>query len=335
MAFMDELTDAERGEMQRSSINITKHRDRSLYMCLLQHLLLHISGRLLGFSEKDHYPPGSPQLDPHKKAKKRCHIHERQVEGMWLYDVVAKGRDPEKKYNKRMYYFAGGGWHSPASADHWAFVAELAVKIPDLAISLVSYPLAPNSPAPKAYPMLRIMYDALLKEAEKSGEGIIMAGDSAGGNIAISLTLDALARNPSSHAPIALLVISPSTDLSRLNPEIKKVATHDPLLKKSFINQTAAQWRGEWDAKDPRVSPLFGDVSLFAQRGVKIHGVVGGYDMLGPDAVLFRDKLAKAGVEGEWLDWDKQIHVFPLTWPYHLREGEQSKDWIIDVLTKT
>nr|POE87333.1 esterase [Quercus suber] len=333
MAFMEEPTDAGREKMRQSSINVTKYHDRSLYMFLLQHLLSHISGKLLSISEKDEYPPGSPQLDPHKKAKKRCDIHGRQVEGVWLYDVVPKGSNPEKKYSKRMYYFAGGGWHSPASSDHWALIAELAVKVPDLAVCLVSYPLAPNSPAPKAFPVLQTLYDALLKESERSGEGIIMAGDSAGGNIILSLAIDALHQDPTSPVPTALLAISPSTDLSRSNPEIAKVAAHDPLLKKAFIEKTAAQWRGEWDAKDPRISPVYADVSMLAQRGVKVHGVIGGYDMLGPDVVRFREKLREAGVKGEWLDWDKQIHVFPLMWAYHLREGVQSKDWIVDVLT--
>lgn len=319
----------------RQSIHVTRRTDHSLYMVLIQLLLRRISGKLLSFSPKDEYPAGSPQLDPHKKAKKHCDIHERQVEGIWVYDLVLKGRSAEKGYQKHMYYWAGGGWHSPASSDHWALIAELARAVPDMAVSLVSYPLAPNSPAPLAFPEMQKLYDTLLRDAQLSSKRVIFAGDSAGGNIVLALTIDALARDPDATVPTALLAISPSTDLTRSNPDIEVVAKHDPLLKVSFINDTATQWRGQWDAKDPRVSPLYADLTALARSGVKVHGVVGGYDILGPDAVLFREKCNDAGVQGEWLDWDKQIHVFPLMWAYRIPEGVQAKDWIVNLLART
>ena len=62
--------------------------------------------------------------------------------------------------------------------------------------------------------------------------------------------------------------------------------------------------------------------------------MTGGYDILTPDGLLFRDRLVEAGVGGSWLHWEKQMHVFPLAWRYGLRESREAKDWCVDVLRK-
>ncbi|KAK3115447.1 hypothetical protein LTR53_005199 [Teratosphaeriaceae sp. CCFEE 6253] len=131
----------------------------------------------------------------------------------------------------------------------------MANRLQDTIVTVVSYPLAPHSPAPVAIPQL----------------------------------------------------------MTWSKPDIRTVAKHDPILRIPFINGTAKKWRGEWDATDLRISPLYADFTPLARQGIKVHGVVGGYNILGPDANLFREKCNAAGVHGEWLEWDKQMHVFPLT----------------------
>ncbi len=103
----------------------------------------------------------------------------------------------------------------------------------------------------------------------------------------------------------------------------------------AFVTKSAHKWCGEWTPSDARVSPLFAEVSSLARKGVQVHGVFGRYDILSPDAVLFRDKCEQAGVRGEWLDWEKQMHVFPLAYPYMLPESVAAKKWVMDVLRRT
>ena len=323
-------------ERQRPSIKVTKRTDRSLYMLVLQHLIKPVNARLV--RPKKEMPAGSQQLDPHKKAQKRCHITERETEGMYVYDMVGKDQTTtsvEKRRRRRIFYFAGGGWQMPPSSEHWVLCAEMACKLPDTTVSIVSYPLAPNSPAPIAIPLLKKWYHTVLREAEQADETVVFAGDSAGGNIALCLPLAALPEDESARCPSAIMAISPSTDLRRHNPDIKVIEKHDPILRIPFINGTAKKWRADWDPTDPRISPLYADVSPLARRGVKVHGVVGRYDILGPDATLFREKCNQAWIAGEWLDWEKQMHCFPLTWAFKLPEGVQAKDWILDVLRRT
>jgi acetyl esterase/lipase len=324
-----------------SSINVVQRTDRSIAMFLMQHVMKPLKPVLI--TKPKPLPAGSPVLEINKSVSKQCDVHERKVDDIHLYDITRKtslsshtsADAPPQRPTKRIYYFAGGGWQSPPTSEHWKVIGEIASRLPDAVVSLVSYPLAPNSAAPVAFPQLMSLYATILKDAEEAQEEVILAGDSAGGNIILAITLHALSEDPECRCPKALLAIAPSTDLGRDNPDIQALEKHDPLLRIPFIADTAASWRGEWDAKDPRVSPLFADVAPFARRGVKVHGVTGGYDILSPDGILFRNKCRDAGVVGEWLHWEKEMHCFFLAFPFKLKESVQAVDWIIDILRRS
>jgi acetyl esterase/lipase len=310
-------------------------------MFLMQHLMKPLKPILV--TKPKPQPAGSPALNINKSVAKACNVTARMVDDTHIYDVAQKrasssdssASEPAPKPRKRVYYFAGGGWQSPPTSEHWKVVGEIVSRLPDTVVSLTSYPLAPNSAAPIAFPQLMKLYATVLKEAEDAQEEVIFAGDSAGGNIILALTLHALLEDPDCRVPKALIAIAPSTDLGRDNPDIQALEKHDPLLRIPFIVDTAKSWRGEWDAKDARVSPLFADVAVLARRGVKVHGVTGGYDILSPDGILFRDKCSDAGVAGSWLHHEKQMHCFFLAFPYKLRESVEAVNWIINVLRKS
>lgn len=320
------------------SIRLTRRGDRSILMAILHMLIKPFNGRLV--KPKKAWPAGSPRVEVDKKAAKKLDATARRVDEIYIYDLSTKHTSSmEKQKTRRLYYFAGGGWQMPASSEHWAFLTEMTAKLPGIAVSLVSYPLAPNSPAPVAIPQLMKMYRTLMEEAHKAGEEVIMAGDSAGGNVVLSIIINALWEDAESGSgdstcPKAVMVVCPSTDLSRENPDMRKVEKHDPLLKMPFVESTATAWRGQWPSSDVRVSPMFADLSPLMHRGVQVHGLTAGYDILSVDARLFRDKLNQAGVHGEWLDWDKQMHCFPLAFSFGLRESVEAKDWILDVLRR-
>lgn len=321
-----------------ATIKVTKMTNRSIVMFILQHLIKPFNTSVI--KPRQTFPPGSNRLTPHKSATKRCDVSERKVEDIYIYDLAPKptsssesGKDTKSK--KRLYYFCGGAWQMPPSSQHWSLCAEIASQLEDTRVSVVSYPLAPNSPAPMAFPQLMKMYKRLLEEAEEAGDRIVLMGDSSGGNIILCLAMTAIAEDANARCPTALMAVSPSVDLREINPAIEEVEKHDPILRLSFCLDNANKWRGEWPTDDSRVTPLLADVSMLAKRGVKVNGVVGGYDILSPDAMLFRDKCAKSGVQGEWLEWDKQMHCFPLAWTYKLPESVVAKDWILDILRRS
>jgi acetyl esterase/lipase len=325
-----------------SSIIVTRRTDRSFITHVFHKLIRPFGPSLI--KPKKRTPAGSPKLDIPPNIQKTCDVSERQIESIYLYDIIAKRACDRMSFDKkcryRVYYFAGGGWQSPPSSHHWKCFAEIATRLPHTTLTVVSYPLAPNSPAPIAFPQLFNLYHAILQESNEAQEIVTFAGDSAGGNVVLALTIEALRQDPEDLKPFSVFAICPSVDLVRHNPKIVEIEKHDPLLRIPFIEGTAKAWYGSgredaWDCSDPRISPIEADLSVLRNSGVIIDGVSGGYDILGPDAVAFREKLQRAGVKGEWLEWDKMMHCWPLAAVYGLfPESTEAFDWIIEVLKK-
>jgi acetyl esterase/lipase len=324
------------------TITIIDRQDRSPLMSIVLFLVRRFRNKIN--SANLEHEDGSPELDPPIAKLRGCTLSKRKVCDIHVYDIVSP-RKMSEKIKKRVYYFAGGSWTAVPTEQHWSCCAKMAGEMPDTIISVVSMPLAPNNPAPSSFPWLLRFYRTVLAEAQEAGDKIIMAGDSSGANIVLSLTLEALredaekdldvstAQTSNTH-PVAIMVISPSTDLTRSNPDIVKMAQHDPLLTPDVINQTARDWVGDWDASDRKVSPINANISLLAKRGIKVHGITAGCDILAPDGVIFRNKCAELNVHGEWLHWEKQMHCFVLMLPYGLREAKEGVQWVTDVLKK-
>jgi len=319
-------------------IKTTKRVDRSGLMKALQTVTKPLGPKIS--APKGEYPAGSPQLDVHDCAKKECDVEERVVEDVYIYHLKLKVNDPtassseKERPTKQLFYFAGGSWQTPPSKEHWALCAEFAKQLPDTRVSIISCPLAPNSPAPVSMPQLLKCYTVMMQEAKTAGQRVVFAGDSSGGEILLCLTTNALAENKKAHTPVALIEICPSIDLRQENPEQQAIEKNDPILRVASSRKYADTWRGEWENTDPRINPLFADLASLARANVKVHGIVGGHDILRPDALILRDKLGEAGVEGEWLDWDKQMHGYPLTFSYGLNNGKEAKDWILELIKK-
>ena len=168
---------------------------------------------------------------------------------------------------------------------------------------------------------------------QATGESITFAGDSTGGNLVLSLELAALKEDPEVRAPDSIILISPVVDLRFCNPAILEVERKDPVLRHWVEVKTGKQWAESWDLDNLLLSPLFADLNVLVKKGVAVHGITGGYDILTPDTLLFRDKCAKVGIEGQWLHWEKQIHCFPLAFNYRLPESVQGLQWITDILS--
>jgi len=284
-------------------------------------------------SSSKQYPAGSQELQPHATAKKRCKVSQRKVEGVFIYDL--ESRSPHgTAAGRRVYYFAGGGWQQPPSSQHWKFCAEIVNKVPDTTVSIVSHPLAPNSPASAAMPQLQRLYTSILAQSRDNNETVVFAGDSSGANVALGLIVLMLTDNADAVRPSAIFLISPALDLRPMSDEgqYQETNSNDPILTIDSHNGEARQWAADMDPALPWISPLNADPTLLYEAGVQIYGVTGGYDILTPDALAFKQKCEEARVTGQWLHWEKQMHCFPLAFIYGLPESVQSKDWIIDRL---
>ena len=322
-------------------MKVTKRQGRSISTATLQTTIRPFA--VLISKPGKPLPAGSPPLEIDPSAAKVCIIEERKIDDIWIYDISAKASsvrlgpirdDGVHARKRRIYYIAGGSFCMPPSADHWKILAELSRSMPDVHISLLSPPLAPHSPAPLAYPGLLQLYKTLTIQSNEANESVCFAGDSSGANITLSLVLSGLREFPALDPPKNILLISPVVDLTFTNPAIAEVEKNDPVLRRQIEIETGKLWAGSWDLHDPRLSPVYADLSNLRNSAVKVHGVVGTNDLLTPDAIKFRERCDEAGIEGEWLEWEKQMHCFPIAWRYHLPESMQGKDWIIDLLER-
>ena len=133
---------------------------------------------------------------------------------------------------------------------------------------------------------------------------VIVAGDSAGGNLALELALAVKAQGRSQ--PRALVLMSPWTDMTMQGASYQKCAALDPMLTHDYIDSCRTAYRGanstlEWE--DPSLSPLFADLRGLPPTLIQ----VGTNEILKSDSI----NLAKAMTEQEVY---AVLEVYPECW---------------------
>ena len=321
-----------------SSIIVDHRYNRSFLTACLHFLIKPFRPRLISPSKSERTAEGSPKLKPLVEIQATVIIKEVQICNVWIYELTARLPGGIKYRPKHdLYYFAGGSFVSPASKHHWKFLGELTEQLPEYRIHLVSYPLSPHNRASQSLPLLQALAVELATRADKNKRNVTFAGDSSGGNIAMSLGLfvaDTAIKDGDRRTQLKnILLISPTVDLRKTNPAIQEIEKKDPVATIAHTKWVSSQWVDEkMDEENPAVSPIKADLTSLRTLGVKVHGVIGTYDLLYPDALVFRDRLSEVGVSGEWLEWEKQMHCFPLAFPYHLPESVKSKNWVLELL---
>ena len=157
-------------------------------------------------------------------------------------------------------FFHGGGYCSGSIVSHRRMVTEAgrAARTRTLA---VRYRLAPEHPYPAAHE------DAMTAWRFLRGQGIaardiVVGGDSAGGNL--TLTLINRLRAAGEEQPACAWLASPWTDLTMSGASLETNATVDPLIHKAYLEELADCYApAPIDRKDPLISPLFADLTGF------------------------------------------------------------------------
>ncbi len=200
-----------------------------------------------------------------------------------------------------------GGAYVVGSADAYRhFVGHIAARARAPAF-VADYGLAPERPFPAAVNDADAAYRGL---AAAGFSKIAIVGDSAGGGLALGLAAQMVARDSREGAvscPAAVAVMSPWTDLALTGDSIVARAKRDPLLTRETLESARDLYLGQMDAKDPRVSPLYGDLSSLPP--VLIH--VGEDEILLDDARCCADRLSNSGSTAELHVWQGMVHVFP------------------------
>jgi acetyl esterase/lipase len=194
----------------------------------------------------------------------------------------------------------GGGFlmGDIAMMDPWC--QRVAAEIDAVVVS-VEYRLAPEHPFPAALEDCFAAWEFLLSTGVDPGR-IVIAGDSAGGNLVVNTALRA--RDEGLPQPAALLLISPLLDLSFSGGSMRRNDGLDPMFRASSVRALKEYYGTGMDPEDPRLSPIFGRLSGLPASLV----LVGSSELLLDDALRFGARVPGARVDV----WHDLPHVFPV-----------------------
>ena len=284
-----------------------------------------ISEQLKNVIERIKSQPQNPNATIEKRRAGMERISEHVASDVTCEPVNAGGvpaewiAAPGAVQDRAILYLHGGGYVIGSINTHRAMIARIARASNARALA-IDYRLAPEHPFPAAVDDATAAYKWLLAEGYEPGK-IVIAGDSAGGG----LTLAALValRDSGVPMPAGAVPISPWTDLEGTGESVRSRAAKDPMVTQANLAESAKQYYGAHDPKDPLVSPLHANF-----RGLPpmlIH--VGDAEILLDDSTRVAERAKLAGVKVELEVWDDMIHVWHV-FAKLLPEGQQAIDKI-------
>jgi epsilon-lactone hydrolase len=204
-------------------------------------------------------------------------------------------------------YFHGGVYVLGAAAQAAGLAAQIGRRTQATVIS-VDYQLAPEHPYPAAVGDALAAYQALLLGGTDPA-GIILAGESAGGGLAIATLVNA--RDHGLPLPAAAYVMSPYADLTLAGATMDTKHTVDPLLSRDNLQPRVPDYTAGHDPAAGLISPIFADLSglppLIIQAGT--------HEVLLDDAIRLARQAATADV-AVTLDITPGVpHVFQAYYP--------------------
>ncbi|MFN0203192.1 MAG: alpha/beta hydrolase [Bacteroidia bacterium] len=213
-------------------------------------------------------------------------------------------------------YCHGGGFAVGSAKTHRAMVAKIAADAKVQAFSL-NYRLAPEHPFPAALEDALYAYDWLIHSKGYSPKQIILAGDSAGGGLSLSLLLALKAQHR--ELPLAAFLLCPWTDLAITGESVMENKTHDTVLQHFDIAAWAKMYYATYPPTHPLVSPLYADLSELPPLLIQISES----EILRDDGLRLGYRAKEAGVKVEVQKWKGLIHTWQLFWQY-VPEGKDA-----------
>jgi monoterpene epsilon-lactone hydrolase len=183
-------------------------------------------------------------------------------------------------------YTHGGGYVWPLVSAHWMLL-DHATRDTGVTITVPLYRLAPESGVDAAYAMLSAVYTGLVEQTD--GSDITLAGDSAGGALALGQAISY--RDRGLPAPKQVILFSPWVDVTMTHPALPGLEAVDPMLRTRRLILAGELWAGGTDVRDPRISPLQADLRDLPP----VHVFQGGRDLLAADAHVLAHRLREAG----------------------------------------
>jgi epsilon-lactone hydrolase len=219
------------------------------------------------------------------------------------FDVANLSPAPALAPSVIVLYLHGGGYLFGSPKTHRQVVIAMAKAFQGPAYGL-DYRLAPEHPFPAAVEDAAQAYQWLL--ARHPQAQIVLAGDSAGAGLAIATAVGV--RDSGLKPPKAIVGFSPYSDLAVTGDSVEANAKSCAMFTPRGLREAAAMYLSGADARDPRASPLYADLTglppmlLFASR----------HETLRDDTLRLAERASAAGVRVELIVRDRLPHVWPV-----------------------
>lgn len=226
------------------------------------------------------------------------------IHGEWAF----VNRTRMKKYV--ILYCHGGGYSTGSCVYGRTLTSKLAMST-SMDVLSFDYRLAPEYPYPAAVEDAVKVWNYLMLLGYGARD-VILAGDSAGGNLALVLTLKL--KEAGRLLPRGLILMSPWTDLTSCGKSHETKAEVDPILDKEYIDRMIKAYTADFchtkeDLMNPYISPLFGDFAGFPPTYIQ----VGENEILLSDSIELHKRMVKSEVPAKIDHFKGMWHVFQMS----------------------
>ena len=286
--------------------------------------LMHLIRRVHGLVE-------NPDLEKHRQSQdaigammsntKAVSYREFKIDDIDA-EWVSVNRAHMKKY---ILLHCHGGGYSTGSRIYARTLTSKLAESTSMDVLCFDYRLAPEHPYPAATEDAMKVWDYLMLLGYGSRD-VILTGDSAGGNLALSLTLKL--KQEGRLLPRGLILMSPWTDLTSSGQSFESKAELDPVLNKAYIDRMVEAYAGGQELKNPLISPLFGNFDGFPPTYIQ----VGENEILLSDSERLHQAFVDANVSVRMDMYPGMWHVFQMSPVKAARDAmDKNAEFIYDI----
>lgn len=216
---------------------------------------------------------------------------------------VSADRSRMKKY---VILYCHGGGYITGSFRYARSITNKLANSTSMDVLSFDYRLAPEYPFPAALEDAEKVWDYLLYQGY-GAKNIILAGDSAGGNLALVLALKL--KEQSRILPRGLILLSPWADLTKSGKSYIEKAEADPILTSEYLDKAISSYAAGQELKNPYISPVFGEFEGFPPVYIQ----VGTNEILLSDSLKLKKQLEKYFVPVRLERYRGMWHVFQMS----------------------
>jgi len=230
-----------------------------------------------------------------------------KVEFKLINDVKVLCIEPKEVSNKVLLYLHGGSYVSGPIKLQIDFIKNIVLKTKSIAY-IVDYRKTPEFTYKETFEDVEKVYKMIVKKHKT--KKIMLIGDSAGGGLALSLSM--YLRDNKKILPHKLILLSPWLDVSLTNKGITKILDEkDYVLSRNGLIEAGKFYAGDKSVKDYLISPIYGSLDKLPPTLL----LVGTNEILIYDCRDFKNKAKKEKLNLEYIEYEDMFHAFMVAPP--------------------